>query len=287
MTGLILASALAQHYGGKVAVIDTERGSASKYADLYSFDVLELANYSPLDYVNAMKMAEGEGYPVVLIDSLSHAWVGKGGALEMVDMAAKKSSSGNSFAAWRDVTPLHNRMVDALTGANLHVIVTMRSKMEYLQTQDDRGRTVIKKVGLQPVQRDGLEYEFDVVADMDLDNNLVVSKTRCPGLAGLIINKPDGSLAEQLHEWLSGEAAPIPQVATSTNGHAAEPPDLSHVPEAYREVVEEAGGYGLDFEHFLSDVLRTKSIEEWEGPGGTPEIATQRLARYLKEKGKK
>lgn len=221
MTGLILASRLAEHYGGRVAVIDTERGSASKYADAYDFDVLELANYHPQQYIDAILAAEQAGYNVALIDSLSHAWIGKGGALEMVDTAAKKSSSGNSFAAWRDVTPLHNRMVDTMTSCGLHLIVTMRSKMDYVQTQDERGRTVIRKVGMQPVQRDGLEYEFDVVADMDLENNLIVSKTRCAALAGLVINQPDGSLSDQLHAWLAGETPPpMPEPRQET----AQPP---------------------------------------------------------------
>ncbi len=123
------ALAVAKHFGGRVAVIDSEHGSASKYADLFDFDVLELASFSPNDYTNAIKAAEG--YDVLIIDSLSHAWSGKNGALELVDKAAARSKSGNSFAAWREVTPLHNQMVEAIMEAKLHLIATLRSNGLY------------------------------------------------------------------------------------------------------------------------------------------------------------
>lgn len=200
-TSLSVACALGQ----PVAVVDTERGSASKYADMFDFDVLELESFHPDRYVEAIHDAEAAGYAVLVIDSLSHAWMGKDGALELVDKAARRSQSSNSFAAWREVTPSHNAMVDAIVGAGLHVIVTMRSKQEYVQEKDDRGRTVIRKVGLAPVQRDGLEYEFDVYGDLDNDNTLIVGKTRCPALSGAVLKKPGAALAQTLTEWLMGD----------------------------------------------------------------------------------
>lgn len=117
--------------GGKIAVIDTERGSASKYADLFSFDVLELESFAPETYVKALKAAEAAGYDVIVVDSLSHAWIGKDGALQLVDDYARREK-GNSFGAWRHVTPKHNAMVDALTTCKAHLIVTMRSKTEWV-----------------------------------------------------------------------------------------------------------------------------------------------------------
>jgi hypothetical protein len=213
MTSLIVAQRLADASGGRVALIDTERGSASKYADLYDFDVLELESYHPERYIEAINSAQSAGYGVLVIDSLSHAWSGKDGALELVDREAKRSKSANTFAAWREVTPIHNRLVDTMTGCALHLIGTMRSKMDYVQTTDDKGRTIIKKVGMQPIQRDGLEYEFDVVGDLDSSNTLVIGKSRCPALSGLIVEKPDGAIAETLLAWLSG-AAPPPKAAS-------------------------------------------------------------------------
>ncbi|MDF2439183.1 MAG: hypothetical protein JWN98_167, partial [Abditibacteriota bacterium] len=149
---------IAKHLGGSVAVIDTERGSASKYSDMFDFDVLELEVFSPQMYVDAIQAAEEAGYEVLVIDSLSHAWTGKGGALEQVDRSAKRSQSGNTFGAWRNVTPLHNAMVDAIINTKMHVITTMRAKSGYVQEKDEKtGMVTVRKVGLAPVQRDGLE----------------------------------------------------------------------------------------------------------------------------------
>lgn len=198
-TALKLATTL-----GKTAVIDTERGSASKYASDFTFDVLELSDFHPQKYIDALRAAEANGYEVVVIDSLSHAWNATGGVLDLVDKAAKRSNSQNSFAAWRDVTPLHNALIDAMLNCSCHVIVTMRSKMEYVLEKDERtGKTMPRKVGLAPVQRDGMEYEFDITGEMDVDNNLVITKTRCSKLNGAVLTKPGVELAEAIQEWLS------------------------------------------------------------------------------------
>lgn len=214
-----------------VAVIDTERGSASKYSTLYEFDVLELETYHPQNYIDAIQAASDGGYGVLVIDSLSHAWMGKDGALELVDRAAKRSQSGNSFGAWREVTPLHNALVDAMLRANLHVIVTLRSKQDYVQEKDDRGRTTVRKIGLAPVQRDGLEYEFDVYGDLDADNNLIIGKTRCPELQGAVIPKPGEPLAKTLLAWLGqGEPERIPESVLIAEGHQKALKDAGDVP---------------------------------------------------------
>jgi KaiC/GvpD/RAD55 family RecA-like ATPase len=222
---------IARHLGNRVAVIDTERGSASKYSDMFDFDVLELESFSPNMYVDAIQAAEEAGYDVLIIDSLSHAWTGKGGALDMVDKTAKRSQSGNTFGAWRDVTPLHNTMVDAIINARMHIITTMRAKTEYVQEKNEKtGRVTVRKVGLAPVQRDGLEYEFDVVADLDQDNNLIVGKTRCPAVAGAVIPKAGKEIALKLKAWLSegGDGnkaeAPLPKAKAEPKAEKSEKP---------------------------------------------------------------
>lgn len=193
----------------KVIVIDTEHGSASLYADQRQFDVIELDSYSPARYVEAIKAATDAGYEVVIIDSLSHAWIGKDGALEMVDRAAAKSKTNNSFGAWREVTPEHNRLVEAIISAPAHIICTMRAKQEYVQEKDEKtGRTTIRKVGLAPVQRDGLEYEFDIVADMDTDHRMVVTKSRIPMLADSVTTKPNESFGQMCKDWLDNGTDP-------------------------------------------------------------------------------
>jgi len=219
------ALAVAQCLGKQIGLIDTERGSASKYADLFSFNVLELTEgFAPAIYVQAITEAEKAGFDLLVIDSLSHAWAGKGGALEMVDNATKRMQSPNSFAAWREVTPHHNALVDAMLASNLHLIVTMRAKQEYIQTTDDRGKTIIKKVGLQPVQRDGLEYEFDVVADINLEHETIISKTRCPDLTDRVFPKAGKELAEILAAWVGSGTKPIPTPRASRKASAPSGP---------------------------------------------------------------
>lgn len=197
---------IAAGFGGRVGVIDTERGSASKYADRFAFEVLELETFHPERYVEAIREAEKAGIEVLIIDSLSHAWTGKDGALEQVDNAAKRQK-GNSFGAWREVTPMHNALVDAILRSRCHIIATMRSKTEYVVEQGPNGKQVPRKVGLAPVQRDGMEYEFDVVGDMD-GAALVVTKTRCSDLAEKVLSKPGEDLGRQLRQWLTDGAAP-------------------------------------------------------------------------------
>ena len=217
-TALLLARGLVGAEG-RIAVIDTERASASKYAgEVTDFDALDLDHHSPKEYVDAIQDAGRAGYDCLVIDSLSHAWNGRGGALEQVDSASKRSQ-GNSYVAWRDVTPQHNALVDAILTYPGHVIVTMRAKTEYVLETGKNGKQTPRKVGMAPIQRDGMEYEFDVVADMDLDHNMIVSKSRCSALADAVFTKPDASVSDTLRAWLSdgvdapAKAAPGPQAA--------------------------------------------------------------------------
>lgn len=204
-TALKFATTLAE--GGTIAVIDTERGSASKYADQFDFDVMELETFHPDRFVEGIREAERGGYAVLVIDSLSHAWNGPGGVLELVEAASKRK--GNSFTAWAEVTPLHNRMIEAITKASIHVIITLRSKQEYSLEKDEKtGKSVPRKVGMAPIQRDGVEYEVDVYGDMDVENTLIVQKSRCPALSGKVFQKPDERVATIFKEWLSGAPAP-------------------------------------------------------------------------------
>lgn len=206
---------------GRVAFVDTEHGSASKYADLFEFDVLNLEPpFHPARFVEAIRAAEAAGYDVVILDSLSHAWNGPGGVLEIVEQAAKRFK-GNSYVGWQEGTPAHNSLIEGIVGARLHVIGTMRSKQEYVLIERN-GKTAPQKVGMAPVQRDGLEYEFDVFLDMDIENNAIVSKTRCPALTGAVIKRPGADLAGTLRDWLSGAQPldPVTEMMEATTGDA-------------------------------------------------------------------
>jgi hypothetical protein len=244
-TALSIASGL----GERVCVLDTERGSAAKYSDQFSFMVAaDMPDFSPDTYTRYIKAAEAEGFDVIVIDSLSHAWAGKGGALEMVDNE-KARGGGNQFTAWKNVTPAHNGMVDAILQCHAHVIVTMRSKSEFVVEKDDSGKMVPRKIGLAPIQRDGLEYEFDVVADMDLAHTLVVSKTRCKALDGAVIRKPDGALADTLKAWLT-DGAPIPEPEAPAFTPAQVPETLPVPSPPFRDEITQRI---LNLQHRLAD----------------------------------
>src|SRR5690606_36356079 len=118
---------------------------------------------------------------------------------------------------------MHNEMVDTIVRARLHVIATMRAKTEYIIEQVTRnGRTVHepRKIGLAPVQRDGLEYEFDVVADMDWDHRFIVSKSRASFLADAVLDKPGPELGEQIRAWLDAGEAAAPAAERATTDDA-------------------------------------------------------------------
>jgi hypothetical protein len=163
---------LAQGIGGRIAVIDTEHGSASLYADIADFDTLELhAPYSPERYVDAITAAEQAGYNVLIIDSYSHEWTGSGGCLEANEKLAHQKFKGNTWAAWNETTPRHRRLTDKILTSSLHIICTMRSKTETVQGEGKK----ILKLGMKSEQRDGTDYEFTVVLDLTHDGHTAMA----------------------------------------------------------------------------------------------------------------
>ncbi|MFF4652783.1 ATP-binding protein [Streptomyces sp. NPDC001380] len=235
-TALVLAAGL----GKRIALVDTEHGSAAKYADEFAFDILPLSAFQPATLVDALAVAAHEGYDVVVVDSLSHFWSGTGGMLEQVDNAARRAGSGSSFAGWREARPQERAMIDALLAYPGHLVATMRTKTEYVVETDDRGRKVPRKVGLRPEQREGIEYEFDIVGDLDHENTLVVSKSRAKPLSGMVLRKPGPEFAEAVLAWLdSGGPAP------SVSGYleAATAPGAAY--EDLRALYEDARRHNL------------------------------------------
>lgn len=207
MTALRVANGLAD--GRPIAVIDTEHGSASLYADCgIAYQTCNLERFDVDSYISALLDAEKNGFAVCVIDSLSHAWAGKGGILEFVDQQGKRSGGGN-FAAWRDATPRHNQLIETILAARMHVIATLRSKVEHVIEQVG-GRSVVRKVGLQPVQREGLEFEFTICGDITAEHEFMVTKTRARFLKDAVIREAGEDLGRQLLEWLNdGEPEPI------------------------------------------------------------------------------
>lgn len=262
------ALSVASQFSDRIAVIDTERGSASLYSDKFSFDAMDFRPpYDPRRLVQSMKdAAEHVGTEgVVIVDSLSHFWEAEGGLLDIVDDAAKKSPSKNGFVAWKQGTPIHNALVEAMIGLPAHLIVCMRSKMEYVQDKDSTGRTQVTKIGLAPVQRNGIEYEFTVTADLDFEHNLMVTKTRCALLDGKVFrSNKEADMAIVLRDWLAGGEGPLP-VATSP---VIPPPVASEAVKIARQAVKDAGWpemNGKDLERLIKgtlEILEVPTAEE-------------------------
>jgi hypothetical protein len=217
---------LAQGLGGRIGLIDTEHGSGDLYADLLpeGYDVLQLSPpFTPARYIEAIQMMEQAGAATIIVDSLSHAWTGEGGSLDRHGKIADRS--GNSWQAWRQVTPEHNALVEALLQSPCHVIATMRAKTEYVQEKDERtGRQIVRKIGLAPIMRDGIEYEFTIFMELDSQHLAHVGKDRTQLFDGMII-KPTIETGRELLAWLDS-GAPQPQ--------------RSDLPEAQKAVLAES-----------------------------------------------
>ena len=230
---------IAHGLGGPIALIDTERKSGSLYAHLCDYDVCDIEPpYTPDKYVKAIREAEHAGYNVVIVDSLTHAWAGQGGLLEEVD---KRKGRGNDFTAWRDITPMHNALVDSMLQSGCHVIATMRTKQEYVLVDENRnGKNVKvpKKVGMAPVQRDGMEYEFTVVFDMDLDRHVATaSKDRTSLFDGKVFT-PGVDTGKELVAWLeTGADMPLPFASDELAGILAGANSVDELGALYKSSV--------------------------------------------------
>ena len=202
---------LAKGIGGKIAVIDTEHGSASLYSHLVDFDALELSPpYSPERYIEAIRAAEKAGYDVIVVDSTTHEWSGSGGCLEINEKTAHAKFRGNTWSAWNDTTPRHRAFIDAMLQANAHVIATGRSKTETSQV-DDGSRKKVVKLGMKTEQRDGFEYEFTVVLDLIHDGHYATASKDRTGLFNCDPSPIDTKTGATLREWLESGAVPTPE----------------------------------------------------------------------------
>jgi len=181
MSAILIAFGLTGDYT-KIAVIDTENHSADLYAHLGDYYVLPITPpFHPEKYVEAIKVCEKAGMQVIIIDSISHEWEGIGGILDI-----HAAMAGNSFTNWAKVTPRHNQFVQALLQSPCHIIGTIRSKQEYVLVEK-QGKQIPEKVGLKGVTKEGLDYEFTIVLELNIKNAASVSKDR----TGLFTGKPE------------------------------------------------------------------------------------------------
>lgn len=202
------ALSIATGMGGKIALIDSERGSASKYADRFDFDTVDLEEKSIAEYCALIKEAAKAGYNVLIIDSLSHAW---SELLTEIDQLAKAKYKGNTWSAWSEGTPKQKVLIDAILSFPGHVMATMRAKTEWTNDKDERtGKSTPRRVGLAPEQGKGIEYEFDILLEVSPEHFANVIKDRTGKYQDKIIEKPGKEFGEELIAWLNSGAPDEP-----------------------------------------------------------------------------
>jgi hypothetical protein len=214
-SALRLAMAMVRRgIGKRIVVADSENDSADLYADViiddqqWSYETcrIPLTAQNPSGYTQAYEYLVGQGFDIIVFDSLSHAWHG---AMEQVDQHASRNKN-DKFGAWAKVTPEQRRMIQTLTDNRAHLIATMRVKSEYERVEGSNGRDKIKKVGLKTDQREGTEYEFDVVVRLEQNHDATVEKVRgCTAMDGRSANSPGPAFWEPLFAWWLGASDPV------------------------------------------------------------------------------
>jgi len=245
---------------GKICVIDTENGSASLYVGsrhgqttVGQYNSIELEPpYSPQRYIEAIEVAQNAGIEYLIIDSLSHAWSGQGGMLDMQGAATQKT--GNSYTAWRDVTPWHNRLVDTILQSPMHICVTMRSKTEYVLEDNGKGKKVPRKIGTAPIFRDGIEYEFTTVFEINQSHIASVNKDRTGLFDGIntMLSPKEG---KELYEWLQ---TGVPAVQPPRP--AVQPQTVTAVTKEESAPAAEENSAQADFIQYISDTVTGKPV---------------------------
>ncbi|WP_272691485.1 ATP-binding protein [Providencia sp. PROV132] len=251
---------IAKGLGGKTALIDTEKGSASLYSDRFNFDVLELdPPFTPERFIEAIGAAQEAGYDNLIIDSITHEWSGSGGCLELLDGLAKAKYRGNTWSAWSEITPRHNAFLDAILRSDLHIIATMRSKTETAQVDKGNGKKGVDKLGMKSEQRDGVEYEFTTVLDLNHETHTAMaSKDRTGLFSNAEVTQLNESTGKKLMDWLN-------------DGRTKAEVDLSHFTDIAMETQD-------------MDVLKNAFGEAYKSLRDTPEQAeAQKLYELRKE----
>lgn len=228
-SSLLLASGMTSW--NKIAVIDSENGSADLYAHLGNYNVLNLQTpFTPEKYIQAIEVCEEAGIEVIIIDSISHCWE------HLLEYHA--SMQGNSFTNWGKITPRQNSFIQKILSSSTHIICTMRTKQDYILAEKN-GKMVPQKVGLKAVMRDGVDYEFTLVFDLDIKHYSVASKDR----TGLFVGKPEfmitPEIGKRILNWCnSGSVTDIDAIITSLQNTQKEE-DLYSIYNQYPEFREQ------------------------------------------------
>lgn len=230
----------------KIAVLDSENYSASLYAHLGAFNVLNLHEpFTPEQYIEAIQLCEREGIEVIIIDSITHEWSGKGGCLDIHEKETSKMRVPNSFTAWATVTPRHQAFVEAIVRSQSHVICCTRSKTEYVMSERN-GRQVPQKMGMAPITREGFDFEVSIHFELDQQHKAFCSKDR----TGLFMNREAFILTPEtgkaITDWCeSGEAINANDIMARINGCSS----LSELLQVYKEYPQYKQSLLTEFEN--------------------------------------
>lgn len=205
-SSLLIASGVASAWD-KVALIDTENGSGDLYSHLGDYNIIRMeAPFTPERYIEAIKACEAAGMEVIVIDSVTHEWDGKGGVLELNESLAKAKYKGNTWAAWNETTPRHQAFIYAIVQSTCHIITTVRNKQDTVQVDGK-----VKKVGTKEIQREGFEYELTLNLNLDRETLTAIASKDRTGLFNALdpfqITKDTGEI---LSQWANEGKDPPP-----------------------------------------------------------------------------
>jgi len=235
---------------GPMFVIDTEHGSAMLYAYCartghgYSFRHVPLkGDFSPATYIAAIERCEAQGAGVIVIDSLSHAWNGMNGILEMVDQRTEAGRGrGGAPSGWNEMSRVHVRFIERIMQSSAHVLFTVRMKTGWSVDRDRLGRLDARRLGIGPVQRDGLEYEPDLFCTLTADRTLSITKSRafdCPDLAtGSTFEQPDVEFADIVIDWLQQGTPRVDELAAQVDAAVVASKDRASYDEARDALIQ-------------------------------------------------
>jgi hypothetical protein len=255
-SALLLAKGLIGGDFSKIAIIDTENGSADLYAHLGNYNVVSMQPpFSPERYIEAIDLCVNSGMEVIIIDSISHCWD------YLLDIHS--NMPGNSFTNWSKITPRQNAFINKILQSNVHVISTMRVKQDYVLNQKN-GKMIPEKVGLKAIQRNDLDYEFTIVFDIDIIHNAKATKDR----TGLFIDKPEfvinESVGKKIRKWCEPDTEATKQKIIAEIESCQTVEGLRHIYSKYAEFQEEIKPMILSrkatLENIESQVIPNKEI---------------------------
>ena len=285
-SALLLAQGIASSWE-KVALIDSEIGSGELYSDLGQYNIVTLtAPFSPERYIEAIKMCEEAGMEVIVIDSATHEWDGKGGCLEIQEQL------GGRYQDWAKVTPRHQKFVQAIVESPVHIITTTRRKQDY-EVTNENGKTKVQKIGLKEVQREGFEYELTLAFEVNIRHYASSSKDR----TGLFADVPEFIITEETGKKLKAWADSGVEVAVVTDYKALIKAELAKLGVAPKTLAEAQGlimgmtrlDYTeVNFEEILKrliEIVKKETPPDEEVPAEPAKTATgDKLKKSLKKK---